>query len=901
MSNPGDFIIENGVLTKYVGPGGVVAIPDGVTEIGKDVFYKNDSLTSVIFPDSLKIVGSQAFASCGGLTSIAIPRGVTEIRFHAFAWCKNLKDVFISDLESWCRIEFGGLYANCGSPLFSGARLHVNGEILKELVIPDKMETVNDYAFYACTSLKSVEISKGITGIGNYGFFKCKNLKRVSIPDGVTAIGNGAFAHCKKITEITIPKTVKSIGAYSFSDCPAVTDIVLPEGVEILGDEAFGNCGELRVSLPGTLKRPKKDDFGRLWKKAPFAGSTCSIRVEKWSALLTKMTEGCKIEEIITKDYALIPAEILLPVAAKMMNKTSWDPVSDIGRALLNGLSKCAEKQRSTVMTDPNWLQLLCDNKLLKAKELDAYLEEAEKQQSAEAKAILLNYQNSLGNKSVEKAREKKEKEAEAYEDALVERAATRDPAKGIEGMTFVITGKLKAWPKVWSSKEEVQEYLAKYGAVLGASVSKQTDYLVTNDADSGSAKNEKARRLGVEVITEEVFNQIIGRRFIDEEKICVPEWLTSIEPAAFSFPDWESWKSHAGYKKLREVVIPETITSIGDKAFAGAENLESIILPNGIEHIGAWAFAGCSKITGITLPDKLISIGARAFDACSNLKRITVPDGVKVIGIGAFGNCTNLEEVNLPSSVEQIELMAFDGCPKLTIYAPEGSFSAGYARRNGLPLTAIGEESAPASDGSGEFMIENGVLVKYLGSGGDVIIPDGVSSIAPMAFYGCLSLTSVNIPEGVTSISFSGCSNLKKITLPNSITSFGYGALFNCSSLAELTIPESVTQIGKQAFYGCSSLKKLAIPGNVKEIAEEAFSGCSGLETLIISEGVEIIGKNEFFLCNSLKDIYVPASLQKIDRNNDFYRRTIHAPAKSYAEKYAKRNKIAFEVWETE
>ena len=900
MSNPGDFIIENGVLTKYVGPGGDVTIPEGVTEIGKDVFYKNDLLTSVIFPESLKIIGSQAFASCGGLTSIAIPRGVTEIRFHAFSWCKNLKDVFISDLESWCRIEFGGLYANCGSPLFSGARLHVNGEILKELVIPDKMETVNDYAFYACTSLKSVEISKGITGIGNYGFFKCKNLKRVSIPDGVTAIGNGAFAHCKKITEITIPKTVKSIGAYSFSDCPAVTDIVLPEGVEILGDEAFGNCGELRVSLPGTLKRPKKDDFGRLWKKAPFAGSTCSIRVEKWSALLTKMTEGCKIEEIITKDYALIPAEILLPVAAKMMNKTSWDPVSDIGKALLNGLSKCAEKQRSTVMTDPNWLQLLCDNKLIKAKDLDAYFDEAEKQENTEIKATLLNYQNEFGGKEVEKARAKKEKRKETYTEALVERTTARDPANGIAGMTFVITGKLNSWPKVWSSREEVETYLARYGAKLDASLTLETDYLVTNDTDSGSVKSEKARRLGVEVINEETFNQMIGRRFVDEEVVCIPAWVKTIESAAFSFPDWGSWKNN-GYKKLKNVIISEGVSSIGDKAFAGAENLESIILPAGIQHIGDWAFAGCSKLAGITLPDKLISIGARAFDGCEKLIRITVPEGVTVIGIGAFGNCANLEEIDIPGSVEKIELMAFDNCPKLTIHAPTGSYAAGFARRNGLSLSVIGKESASAAGGTDDFVIENGVLTQYLGDGGDVVIPDGVSSIAPMTFYDCLSLASVTIPEGVTSVSFSGCSNLKKITLPNSITSFRDGAFFNCSSLAEITIPEGVTQIGKEAFYNCSSLKKLVIPGSVKKIEEEAFSGCGALETIIFSEGVETIGKSEFFLCSSLKDIYFPASLQKIDRNNDFYRRTIHAPAKSYAQKYAKSHKIAFEVWETE
>lgn len=895
-----DHIIRDGILLKYTGLGGDVVIPDGVTEIGEKVFKENNTLKSVSFPESLQIIGSEAFANCNGLTSVTIQSSVKEIRFCAFDWCKNLKDVYIRDLEAWCRIDFGGVYANCGNPLSAGAHLHVNGKALTELVIPEGMENVGNYTFFRCAGLESVVIPKGVTSIGKYAFFECADLKSISLPEGLTSIADGAFLRCKKLREVKIPKTVTSIGDRAFMDCRKLAEIILPEGIETLGEQTFGDCGKLSISLPSTLKRPKADMFGRLWSKAPFSNSTCIIRVGKWSALLSKMMDGCEIEEIVTTNYAQIPGEILLPVAVKMTAKKGWDPASETGKALLAALSKNAGKLGSLAVTNPAWLQLLCDNKLIKAKDLDGYLDEAEKQENTEIKAMLLNYQNELGSTEVEKARTKKEKEKEACTEALVERTAARDPSMGIEAMTFVITGQLMAWPKVWSSREEVEAYLARYGAKLGASLTKETDYLVTNDAGSGSVKNEKAGKLGVEVITEEEFNQMVGRRFIDAETIHVPTWVKTIETAAFSFPDWESWKKN-GYKNLKAVELPEGLSFIGEKAFAGAEKLEKIDIPGSVTNIERYAFAACSGLSELTLPKSLHSIGARAFDGCSSLKKIVVPEGVTAIGIGAFGNCANMEEIDLPTSVEQIELMAFDGCPKLTIHAQAGSYAASYARRNGLSLLVIGEESAPVAGGSDDFVIENGVLTQYLGDGGDVVIPDGVTAIAPMAFYGCLSLTGVTIPEGVTNVSFSGCSNLTRITLPNSIKSFGYGDFFNCSSLAELTIPESVTQIGKEAFYNCSSLKKLVIPGSVKELEEEVFSNCSALETIVFSEGVETLGKNEFFSCSSLRDVYLPASLKKIGRDNYFFRCTIHAPAKSYAQKYAKSHKIAFEVWETE
>ena len=873
-----DFVIRNGILLRYTGIGGEVAIPEGVTEIGEKVFKENANLKSVTFPDSLRIIGREAFANCNGLTAVTIPSGVKEIRLCAFDWCDNLKDVYISDLKSWCNITYGGLFCNCGNPLSACARLHVNGELLTELVIPEGVETVQAYAFFRCIGLKSVVIPRGVTSIGHHAFFECTDLECVSIAEGVTSIGENAFMHCEKITEL-----------------------VIPEGVENLDDRAFGNCGSLRISLPGSLTFPKPNRYGFAAEGTPFVDCRCTVQVEKWKSSITKLLRGCSIEEIITTNYALVPGDILLPVAVKMTKKKGWDPASDIGKDLLNGLAKCAEKQRSVVLKNPEWLQLLCDNKLIKARDLDGFLADAGEENNTEAKAILLNYQNTLSGDEIEKAREKRKKEKEAYEEALVKRAAKRDPSKGIEGMTFVISGQLRAWPKVWSSRDEVQQYLSKYGAALGLSINKQTDYLVTNDTESGSEKNEKAKQYGVDVITEEEFNKMIGRRFADEETVSVPAWVKTIEAAAFSNPDWESWKSNYGYKKLREVKLPEDLTAIGEKAFAGAENLEKINIPESVTSIGSWSFAGCTTLAEIKLPKKLQSIQPCTFAGCSALTKIVVPNGITDIGIGVFRGCVNLEEIYLPDSISQIEFSAFDQCNKLTIYAPAGSFAAKYAKRNSISLSVIGNEDEHEENGPDDFVIKNGVLEKYNGPGGNVVIPDGVTEISPLTFANCSGLTSVTISASVIEIggaAFMGCSQLEHVIFEEGLKRIGDGAFMCCSSLTEICIPRSVAIIEKKAFYSCKNMKSITIYGSISSVEEETFAFCDSLTEIRLSEGVESIGKRAFNCCN-LKDYYFPASLQKIDRNNNFFRCTIHAPAKSYAVKYAKSHKIAYVIEE--
>ena len=303
---------------------------------------------------------------------------------------------------------------------------------------------------------------------------------------------------------------------------------------------------------------------------------------------------------------------------------------------------------------------------------------------------------------------------------------------------------------------------------------------------------------------------------------------------------------------------------------YKGSEtNLEipSVINGDSVKVIDREAFEGCQSIKTVTIPDSIISIGMYAFCDCTSLTSVTIGNSVRSIADSAFRGCTSLKNINIPDSVESIDNLAFSGCTNLTsLTIPNSVTSIGngvFFDCENLVSIEVANDNMNYTSISGILFSKNKTeLIQYPAAKTDstYIIPDGVTRI-DYAFGSCKNLTSVTIPDSVTSIgdhAFNGCTSLTNKTIPNSVTSIGNYSFSGCTNLINITIPDSVTSIGDNAFYKCESLTDIIIPNSVISIGYSAFSDCSGLANIAISDSVTSIGVSAFSGCISLKSIEV-------------------------------------------
>ena len=284
---------------------------------------------------------------------------------------------------------------------------------------------------------------------------------------------------------------------------------------------------------------------------------------------------------------------------------------------------------------------------------------------------------------------------------------------------------------------------------------------------------------------------------------------------------------------------IKEGTKIICDRAFEDCKSLRSLVIPNSVTSIGEGAFIGCESLKSIVLPDGITSIGDETFFGCSSLASLVIPDGVTSIGNGAFADCGSLKNLVLPESVVSIKGNLF--CKwngEVKCLSPNFIFEDGVLFNK---------------DKSTIISFRDKDITSY-------VIPDYVTSIGGDAFSGCESLTSLVIPDSVVSIgdgAFEGCESLKNLVIPDNITSIGKGVFQGCSSLTDIVIPNRVTSIGEGAFFACNSLTSIVIPSSVICIGTWAFYGCESLKSLVIPDSVTSIGDETFYGCcfpNDLK-----------------------------------------------
>ena len=229
-------------------------------------------------------------------------------------------------------------------------------------------------------------------------------------------------------------------------------------------------------------------------------------------------------------------------------------------------------------------------------------------------------------------------------------------------------------------------------------------------------------------------------------------------------------------------------------------------------------AFRWCDvskKIKSVVIPSSVSSIGSRAFYQCSSLQKVVLTDSIKTIGDYAFYWCTSLTSIDIPESVTSIGKDAFWGCNRIvevvnnsSLEITPGSSSTGRVAYYALEV-CTGTSKFDIIDDFVFYTVDGiNYLVSYEGDNTNIVLPDSYNGedykIRNYAFYGCIYLEGVVIPDSVTSI--------------------GNGAFFMCTSLESIVIPNSVTSIGHDAFYGCTSLQNVTLPVGLTSIGDEVF-----------------------------------------------------------------------------
>ncbi len=340
----------------------------------------------------------------------------------------------------------------------------------------------------------------------------------------------------------------------------------------------------------------------------------------------------------------------------------------------------------------------------------------------------------------------------------------------------------------------------------------------------------------------------------------------------------------------LAEIQLSETLTAIKESTFESCEALSSVTIPNSVKNIESRAFYCCTKLKSVTLPSQLKIINDYLFFGCETLSHIEIPDGVETIGDSAFFYCTALKSVRFPASLKTIKKSAFDTTGLTGITLPDGTLTLeDYAflgceklNRANLPdsIRSIGESCFEGCRVlySVRWPASTYVLSANVLSGCtslySVVLHDNITDIGGRAFNGCKTLSSVHIPQAIETIGEYAFadSGIVSVNIPDNILSIGECAFSGCIKLASVTFPDTLTSIGEYAFTGCETLRRITLPAGLVGIPDGLFYYCSNLSSVTIPDSVQMIGNDSFGNCGDLTFVNIPDSVRAIGRSAFYY-----------------------------